>query len=61
MAVAKKSKTETQQVIGLSANSEDLKLIQELQAWYRPKLGPVSNAQLIRMGLIKLAEAEGLR
>lgn len=39
------------------ANLEDEKLVQEL----RDKLGITNDSDLVRMGLRKLAESEGLR
>lgn len=39
------------------ANSEDVKILNEL----KEKLGIVSDSELVRMGLRKLAQAEGLR
>lgn len=55
-----KKKANKQTVIGLAATGEDLKLIAELRAFYQPTMGVVTNAQVIRMGLRKLAESEGL-
>jgi len=40
--------------------NEDLKLIGELRAHIEPKEGIISNSALVRRGLRKLAESEGL-
>jgi hypothetical protein len=41
--------------------SEDEKLVMELRTKMEPRQGPVNFTLLVRMGLRKLAEAEGLR
>ena len=48
-------------VTGFSPTPEDIKLIDDLRERFEPTLGKVSNSTLFRMGLRKLAEAEGLR
>ena len=47
--------------MGFAPTPEDLKLVDELRAKLEPQMGPVAVATMIRMGLRKLAEAEGLR
>lgn len=50
-----------QQTMGFAPTDEDLKLMDELKAKLEPSMGYVTQASVIRMGLRKLAEAEGLR
>jgi hypothetical protein len=47
--------------VGFAPTVEDMKLIEELKAKFEPSMGPVAVAQMLRMGLRKLAESEGLR
>lgn len=56
-----KAKPKKQLTIGFAPTSEDLKLMDELRAKFQPAMGTVTQATVIRMGLRKLAEAEGLR
>ena len=59
--MAKPSKIKQPLTVGFAPTVEDMKLIEELKTKYEPTLGPVPVAQMLRMGLRKLAEAEGLR
>jgi hypothetical protein len=60
--VADKSKPKPKQLTtGFAPTPEDVKLIEELRSKYQPSMGTVTNAMILRMGLRKLAEAEGLR
>jgi hypothetical protein len=43
-----------------AAQPEDLKLIEGLKAKFEPKMGLVTDAILVRMGLRVLAEQEGV-
>lgn len=56
-----KPKLKNQLTMGFGPTPEDLKLVAELKQHLEPKMGPVTIASLIRMGLRKLAESEGLR
>ena len=56
-----KTKTKKQQTMGFAPTVEDLKLVAELKIRFQPTMGIPSTATLLRMGLRKLAEAEGLR
>lgn len=42
------------------ALAEDVRIIDELRAKLEARQGPVSDSSLIRMGLRKLAESEGI-
>lgn len=47
--------------MGFAPTQEDLKLMDELRAHLAPKMGVVTQATVIRMGMRKLAESEGIR
>lgn len=59
--MATKAKPKKQLTIGFAPTPDDLKLMEELKAKFTPSMGVVTQATVIRMGLRKLAEAEGLR
>lgn len=56
-----KNKSKKQQTMGFAPTTEDLKLVAELKIRFQPTMGVPTTATLLRMGLRKLAEAEGLR
>lgn len=56
-----KAKPKKQQTMGFAPTPEDLKLMDELRAHLAPKMGVVTQATVIRMGMRKLAESEGIR
>ena len=56
-----KAKPKKQQTMGFAPTQEDLKLMDELRAHLAPKMGVVTQATVIRMGMRKLAESEGIR
>ena len=58
--VAKKNKKNKQITMGFAPTDEDLKLMDELRAKYAPSMGVISQATVLRMGIRKLAESEGL-
>lgn len=60
-SVANKHKPKKQVTMGFAPTPEDLKLMSELRAKFQPSMGTVTQANVLRMGLRKLAEAEGLR
>jgi len=60
VCVMAKAKPKKQLTIGFAPTQEDLKLMEELRAHLSPKMGVVTQATVIRMGMRKLAESEGL-
>ena len=58
--MAGKHKPKKQTTMGFAPTDEDIKLMDELRAKFQPAMGTVTQATVIRMGLRKLAESEGL-